>query len=91
MIFVKFYAIIHIMIVSFFGHSNTYLNEIEANNLNNLLKQILTENKNCKFYLGGYGNFVNTCLKLLTKLKTDFKNFDIVFVSPYINSNYYKL
>ena len=79
------------MIVSFFGHSNTNLSLTETMQLNNILIKLLSEHDNCKFYLGGYGNFDNVCLNMLTKLKSNFNNFDIVFVTPYFTTNYSKL
>lgn len=40
---------------------------------------------------GGYGNFDNEMCKILSKLKTNFSNIKIIFVTPYLSPSYSKL
>ena len=55
-----------------------------------LIKEI-RKNPNCKFYLGGYGDFDSICLRTLRELKTDFPNIELLFITLYLDSNYSKL
>ena len=41
--------------------------------------------------MGGYGNFDGYCCQLLNELKKDYPKIEIVFVTPYVFENYYKL
>lgn len=79
------------MIVTFCGHSNCSLTEDEKQILNETLISIITNNTKCVFYLGGYGNFDAHCLKVLNIFKKTYNNIEVVFVTPYLYSNYNKL
>lgn len=79
------------MVIGFCGHSNSLLNEEEKILLQNTLISIIENNSKCVFYLGGYGNFDEYCRKILNCLKEKYNYIEIVFVTPYIYSTYYKL
>ena len=79
------------MVVTFCGHSRTILCKEELQLLKNTLIEIIDKNNDCIFYLGGYGNFDNICLSILTELKKIYPNISTVFITPYINNNYSKL
>ena len=78
------------MIITFCGHSNIKLNEIEKLLLKKILIEEIKKDPLTKFYLGGYGNFDNLCLQILREIKIDFNNIEILFITPYINADYYK-
>ncbi|MBQ2714543.1 MAG: hypothetical protein IJF76_02810 [Clostridia bacterium] len=79
------------MIISFFGHKNTLLSQLQYEYLCVYLENLIKENQKCVFYLGGYGSFDNTCLKILKKLKCSYPNIELVFITPYLRENYTKL
>ena len=80
-----------IMNVAFCGHSNVFIDEKEKSHLLYILEQILKINPICTFYLGGYGNFDQLCLEMLTRLKCKYPNLTTIFVTPYIHKGYAKL
>ena len=79
------------MIVTFCGHSNCFFSVEETKELKNLLIEIIINNPNAKFYLGGYGDFDNLCLRTLHEIKKDFHNIELLFITPYLDENYSKL
>ncbi|MBR2323022.1 MAG: hypothetical protein IKA54_05465 [Clostridia bacterium] len=78
------------MIVTFCGHSLCSLNGDEMSLLEKQLIDIIENEPNCNFYLGGYGNFDKICFDLLSKLKSKYTNIKRVFITPYLY-NYDKL
>ena len=78
------------MIVSFCGHSDTILTQKEELYIKNLLNNLISNNEKIDFYLGGYGNFDNLCANILKSLKSNYNNFQVYFISPYINDSYLK-
>ena len=79
------------MIITFCGHSNFSFSDTTKEELKNLLIGKIRKNPTCKFYLGGYGDFDSLCLLTLRELKTDFPNIELLFITPYLDSNYSKL
>ena len=79
------------MIITFCGHSNCLFNDEEKEKLKQLLIKKIRKNPTCKFYLGGYGDFDSLCLLTLRELKTDFPDIELLFITPYLDSNYSKL
>ena len=79
------------MIITFCGHSNCLFNDEEKEKLKQLLIKEIRKNPTCKFYLGGYGDFDSLCLRTLQELKTVFPNIELLFITPYLDSNYSKL
>ena len=78
------------MIITFFGHSNCFNDDIKIQLKNILLDEII-KNPTCKFYLGGYGDFDGLCLRTLKDLKNDFPDIELIFITPYLDKNYSKL
>ena len=78
------------MIVTFCGHSYSVLNDTQKQELKSILVKIMQNNPNCIFYLGGYGAFDHICLNILSQLKPNYPNVEILFVSPYLNDKYIK-
>ena len=79
------------MIITFCGHSNYLFSDEEKEKLKQLLLEEIRKNPTCKFYLGGYGDFDSLCLRTLRKLKTDFPDIELLFITPYLDKNYSKL
>ena len=79
------------MIITFCGHSNCLFSDEEKDELKQLLIKEIRKNPTCKFYLGGYGDFDSLCLLTLRELKTDFPDIELLFITPYLDSNYSKL
>ena len=79
------------MIITFFGHSNCLFNDDIKKQLKNILLDEIIKNPTCKFYLGGYGDFDELCLRTLSELKHDFPTIEILFITPYLDKNYSKL
>lgn len=79
------------MIVAFLGHATTIFDDNLKNKLREKLLKIIVENEKVDFYLGGYGSFDSGCLTLLKTLKKTYSHINLVFITPYISDNYYKL
>ena len=79
------------MIITFCGHSNCLFSDEEKEKLKQLLIKEIRKNPTFKFYLGGYGDFDILCLRTLRELKTDFREIELLFITPYIDKNYSKL
>ena len=79
------------MTITFCGHSNCLFSDEEKEKLKQLLIKEIRKNPTCKFYLGGYGDFDSLCLRILRELKTDFPDIELLFITPYLDSNYSKL
>ncbi len=79
------------MIITFCGHSNYLFDEKEKEKLEQILITEIRKNPTCKFYLGGYGDFDEMCLQTLRKLKREFPNIELLFITPYLDENYSKL
>ena len=78
------------MKVGFFGHRDTYLNKEKLDKLEKLIVDVISKNKQVEFFLGGYGNFDYYCAKILLQLKTEYSNFKLTFITPYLNTNHLK-
>lgn len=78
------------MTVGFFGHSEVVLTIEEHNKLKTLLINLLKNNDFITFFLGGYGSFDYTCVKILKELKNQYSNFKSIFITPYTNETYLK-
>jgi uncharacterized phage-like protein YoqJ len=73
------------MIITFFGHSTvTEVAEVKKLLLEMLNEVISKEDKNT-FYLGGYGDFDNIAAEVCREIKSEYKNAETVFVTPYFN------
>ena len=59
--------------------------------LKNILLNEIRKNPTCKFYLGGYGDFDGLCLLTLKELKNDLPEIELIFITPYLDTNYSKL
>ena len=79
------------MIITFYGHGQTNISPEEIEKIKEFLIKKIKDCPNAKFYLGGYGDFDNTVFKILKNLKADFPDIELVFISPYLDSNYSKL
>ena len=78
------------MKIGFFGHSNISLTREMREIVKNKIVDILKNNENVEFFLGGYGVFDFTCASILKELKNKYTNFKSIFVTPYISETYLK-
>lgn len=79
------------MIISFCGHAAGTISDGQKDRIEAVLRRELAKAPDCKFYLGGYGTFDETCRVICKKLKEEFVKTELVFVTPYIDPDYYKL
>ena len=79
------------MIITFCGHSNCLFNDDIKEQLKTILRNEIIKNPTCNFYLGGYGDFDELCLRTLKDLKADFTEIELIFITPYLEKNYSKL
>lgn len=75
------------MIISFFGHSNFCENAEIKKRVMELLN-MLSENGDIKFYLGGYGGFDEFAYRCCKEFKSTHPETEIIFVTPYITEEY---
>ena len=79
------------LIITFCGHGNINIDQSVADKIKESLIEKIRQYPNAKFYLGGYGDFDSLAFSILRKLKKDFPNIELVFISPYLDSSYSKL
>ena len=79
------------MIITFCGHRNIDIEQNVADKIKESLIEKIQQCPNAKFYLGGYGGFDSLAFSILRKLKKDFPNIELIFISPYLDSSYSKL
>ena len=79
------------LIITFCGHGNINIDQNVADKIKDFLIEKIKQYPNAKFYLGGYGGFDSLVFSILRKLKKDFPNIELVFISPYLDSSYSKL
>lgn len=78
------------MVVSFFGHRRFVERDVNAGEIIAEIEK-MAEGEQVQFYLGEYGcfdAFAHRCAKKYKKLHPETK---IIFVTPYIDENYYLL
>lgn len=79
------------MIITFCGHSNASFTAEETKLIFAILEQKIRENHADTFYLGDYGDFDRLCYIALTTLKKSYPNIKLIFITPYIDTNYSKM
>ena len=79
------------MVITFCGHSNCFFCDVVKEELKIVLFNEIKKNPTCNFYLGGYGDFDELCLRILKDLKADFTEIELIFITPYLDKNYSKL
>ncbi|MDY6367339.1 MAG: hypothetical protein SPL13_02335 [Clostridia bacterium] len=79
------------MIITFCGHGSINIEQSEINEIKDFLIGKIKQHPNVKFYLGGYGYFDHLVFSILRKLKKDFSNIELIFISPYLDNSYSKL
>ena len=79
------------MIITFCGHGSINIDQNAAGKIKEFLITKIRQYPNTKFYLGGYGGFDSLIFSILRKIKKDFPNIELVFISPYLDSSYSKL
>ena len=72
------------MIITFAGHSSFIEPEEIKVRLTTILENFLASYDYISFYCGGYGKFDLFCAKALNSLKEKHRNFEIIFVTPYM-------
>lgn len=72
------------MIISFIGHSFVPDASAVKEKVKKLLNSIVDIEK-ITFYLGGHGSFDEICACVCRELKKEHKNWEIVYVTPYMS------
>ncbi|MBR5192536.1 MAG: hypothetical protein IKW33_03915 [Clostridia bacterium] len=72
------------MIITFCGHS-TYSGNLEDERRLLKLLEVVAQNKQVDFYLGGYGNFDKFALKCAKIYKQQNNNAKLIFITPYLD------
>ena len=78
------------MNISFFGHSDFIYNDEIKSKIFEILTELGKTNE-LQFYLGGYGNFDELAYEVCKLYKEKSYNGKLIFVTPYIDTNYSKL
>lgn len=65
-------------ICSFFGHRNVIPTEELKNKIKNVVKKLIVEDGVLTFLFGSRSNFDNLCNIVVSELKTEFPNINIV-------------
>ena len=78
------------MTVTFFGHSTvTDFTDIKEL-LYQTVKNLIAGEDKVVFYLGGYGDFDNMAARVCRELKSEHKQVEVVFVTPYLTPSQQK-
>ncbi len=72
------------MIIGFTGHSFISSKEKVKEKVKEQICKNITNSKRITFYLGGYGEFDEICAEVCRKLKREYANIELVYVTPYI-------
>lgn len=78
------------MIITFIGHSSLGQNLDLDNKIKFEILKNIRENEKVFFYCGGYGDFDELCRRVCRNLQKENKNFEVVFVTPYITPSQQK-
>lgn len=73
------------MIISFAGHSSITEKEKVKEIVKIQIKNNIDDIEPVMCYLGGYGDFDDLCAVACRELKSEYKNIEIVYVTPYFN------
>ena len=73
------------MIISFAGHASVPSNNELKEIIKDQIRKNITSSDFITFYLGGYGAFDEVCALACRELKKEYKNVELVYVTPYIN------
>lgn len=76
------------MKISFFGHKNSFDLELYYDNIKNLLLNLIKTQPVVELYFGGYGNFDSLCLCIARKLKLEYPEIKIYYVTPYLHQSH---
>ena len=76
------------MIITFFGHSHFNQHEEHYEQIKRIILTNMKENEKTIFYCGGYGEFDQLCAKICCTIKSERKNCEIVYVTPYITESH---
>ena len=77
--------------ITFCGHRDISICRNEIDKISAFLIEKIRLYPDADFYLGGYGYFDDLIFSVLKKLKNDFPNIKLIFVSPYQEPSYNKL
>lgn len=78
------------MKIGFFGHGSYVYDGLDELKLINVLTEFANEDE-LSLYFGGYGGFDRFCLECAKKYAKTRSGVKTIFVTPYIEANYYKL
>lgn len=76
------------MKVCFFGHKNSYNCNLYENKIKTLLISLIKSNKDIVFYCGGMSDFDSLCANIVRKLKPEYPNIKLIFITPYLRESY---
>ena len=74
------------MVITFAGHSIILSADKVKEKVKECIKNNLSE-ENILFYLGGYGDFDEICASVCREIKKEYKNVELVYITPYLNIN----
>lgn len=72
------------MIITFFGHAKIYEREGISDKVEAEIKKHVLPKEKAIFYLGGYGDYDDVCLRAVTSLRKKGLTCEIVLVTPYL-------
>lgn len=74
------------MTITFFGHGSMYYGEIIKKTVTETIKKHISADKKTTFLCGGYGDFDSMCANICRQLKKDYPLIELVYVTPYLNT-----
>ena len=72
------------MVISFFGHRSLYNRKDLFERVEKAIRENIDFNEKIVFFCGGCGDFDDLCARVCRSLKEEYKNCEIVFVTPYM-------
>lgn len=76
------------MIITFIGHSSVINRDVIKMKVESTLRDKLPEGGKIIFWCGGYGDFDELCASVCRKIKKEYANTEIVYVTPYISPSH---
>lgn len=74
------------MIITFFGHGSVYYDDNIKNSVAEIIKKHIAVDEKITFLCGGYGDFDSMCANICRELKKDYPLIELVYVTPYLNT-----
>ena len=72
------------MIIAFFGHSSINNYSVLRETIEKIIREVIKKCDSISFYCGGYGAFDGLCAEVCRCIKSEYRNCELIFITPYI-------